>query len=154
MAYNKRKNYNDVHFIVNFPFELIPEGFIAALREKDYSAFEYYANCELYNNNDNYWNIVGLTQIGQPVCVVWGTFDRLEKIMIAMRVSIHPHWQSLDGELLKMIVKMIDVHGYNIGANKVIFLTTNGKAYIRKLKELIKPTKCEVLEIIRGISHG
>ena len=151
MVYTETENDRNVYFIANVPFEIIPEGFIMALKDVDFVPMEYYANCKSYNESEYYWNIMGLTKSGIPVVFVWGVFDKLEKMICINRISIHPKWQSCNKDLMVKVVKTINEYARDVGANFVFTITKKADAHLRKLKEIMRKSDCTVLEIIEGV---
>lgn len=153
LVYTETEDDGNVYFISNIPFELIPEGFIIALRDRDFVEMEYYANCKFYNESEVYWNLLGLTKKGKPVVFVWGMFDRLEKILCISRISIHPLWQSCNSEFLRLVVKNIIDYSSKVGANSIIIISNKPKPLLRKLKGLFKLSDSVVLESVEGVHY-
>jgi len=151
MVYSEKKDDGIIYFISNIPFDIIPKGFILALRNRNFSELEFYAHCKDYSNSEFYWNILGLTENATPISIVWGMYDKLEKILCITRVSIHPLYQSCKRDLLKKMMKEVIDYSRKVGANDVIIITKNPNPYLRKLKNIIKKSDSCILELIEGV---
>jgi hypothetical protein len=107
--------YSDLIYVRNAPFECVPEGFILALKDKDYTYKDYLQACKLYNTLSCYWNILGYKD-SKLMVVSWGTWDPLERHFRVLRSSSYPTSWKVGGEIMRNLLYQIRLYASELQA--------------------------------------
>jgi hypothetical protein len=139
--------YSDLIYVRNAPFECVPEGFILALKDKDYTYKDYLQACKLYNTLSCYWNILGYKD-SKLMVVSWGTWDPLERHFRVLRSSSYPTSWKVGGEIMRNLLYQIRLYASELQAARCYWESNQWRVWLRKLEGIVRLVDTRVIEVI------
>lgn len=145
----ERCDTDELRYVYNLPFELVPEGFVQQLHPRTFSYEEYLEMCPVMNSLRTYWNLVWIDSEGRGVAVMWGTYDLLEKTMHIVRVSVHPQLFTYKGKFLHQLYTTVLKVADENHMQRIYFISDKWRGLTKKLmSKTFKVLDAKVVEVI------